>query len=340
MKAMQLHKAGLAEGGPLAPAEVPLPEPGRGEVRIRVEACGVCRTDLHIVEGELVPPRLPLVPGHQVVGRVDALGPGASRVAIGDRVGLPWLGETCGACRFCKSGRENLCENARFTGFHRDGGFAEALLARQDFVCPIPPAVDAAQAAPLLCAGIIGYRALKLSDLKPGETLALYGFGASAHIAIQIARHWGSPVYVFTRSENHRRHAEALGASWTGKSGDDPPQPPQASIIFAPAGEVVPEALRVLDSGGTVALAGIHMSPIPPLDYDKHLFRERTLRSVTAATREDAAELMQLAADVPIRTTVTTYSLEDANRALADIKYSRVKGSAVLSLRESGTRVS
>jgi len=332
MKAMRLEGPRPAEEDPLALGDVPLPEPGQGEVRIRVGACGVCRTDLHIVEGELIPPKLPIVPGHQVVGRVDALGPGASRFEPGDRVGLPWLGETCGACRFCKTGRENLCENARFTGFHRDGGFAEALLAREDFLCPIPAALDPAQAAPLLCAGIIGYRALKLSDLGPGETLALYGFGASAHIAIQIARHWNAPVYVFTRSENHRRHAEALGAAWTGASGDDPPSPPQAAIIFAPAGDLVPEALRTLDSGGTVALAGIHMSPIPPLDYDQHLYRERALRSVTAATRKDAADLVQLAADIPIRTTVTTYALEDANRALRDIKHSRIEGSAVLAL--------
>ena len=336
MRAMELAAPVPAETQPLRLVDRGAPEPGPGEVRIRVAACGVCRTDLHIVEGELTPPALPIVPGHQIVGRVDACGEGATRFAQGEYVGLPWLGATCGKCRFCRSNRENLCENARFTGFHHDGGFAEAVLANEDFACPIPAELEPAAAAPLLCAGIIGYRALVRSEIRPGQTLALYGFGASAHIAIQIARHWECRVLVFTRSGIHQRHARELGADWAGRPGDVPPEPPQSAVIFAPAGELVPQALDILDSGGTLALAGIHMSAIPALDYERHLFRERTLRSVTAATREDAEALMALAADIPIRTTTTAYALQDANQALCDIKHSAIEGSAVLK-KVSGT---
>ena len=327
---MVLDKPMPAEDNPLALRDLPLPSPGARELRVRVKACGVCHTDLHTVEGELKLPRLPLVPGHQVVGVVEACGRDVKTFREGDRVGIPWLHSTCGRCEFCTCGRENLCDNARFTGLHVDGGYAEAALVDEAFACALPREFSDLQAAPLLCAGIIGYRSLRLSEIREGERLGIYGFGASAHIVIQIARHRGCEVYVFTRSDEHRNHAHALGAAWTGGAEEQPPRKLDAAIIFAPAGRLVLDALRAIRKGGTVALAGITMSPIPEMDYDKLLYHERVLRSVTNSTREDARELLRTAAEIPVRTEVEAFKLEDANRALQSLKASRIRGAAVL----------
>lgn len=332
MKAMLLEFPAPVAEGPLKLVDLPPGAPGRGEIVLQVSHCGVCHTDLHTVEGELPLERLPVIPGHQVVGRVVELGPGCHRFRPGDRVGLAWLFKACGQCRFCRRGRENLCEAAEFTGLHRDGGYAEQVVAAEDFVYPLPAELPGEQIAPLLCAGIIGYRALRLSDLQPGGRLGLYGFGASAHLAIQMARYWGCEVYVFTRSPGHQKLARELGAVWVGQAQDTPPVKLDAAIIFAPAGNLVPEALRVLDRGGTLALAGIHMSPVPSLDYQKHLYFERTVRSVTASTREDGRELLALAARIPIKTQVQVFPLAEANRALQLLKQGQINGAAVLSL--------
>ncbi len=310
-------------------ADLPRPQPGPGEVRIRVRACGLCHTDLHTVEGDLALPKLPVVPGHQIVGIVEAQGEGAARFAVGERVGVPWLYRTCGRCEFCQHGLENLCERAQFTGLHADGGYAEAMVVHQDFAYPIPAGFSDVEAAPLLCAGIIGYRALRLSQVRPGQRLGLYGFGASAHVTIQVARHWGCPVYVFTRSEGHRRLAHELGAVWTGSAEDAPPEKMHASIIFAPAGGLVPQALRVLERGGTLALAGVTMTPIPELDYGL-LYWERILRSVANFARRDADELLRIAAEIPIHTTVQAFPLDAANEALLALKRSEIDGAGVL----------
>jgi propanol-preferring alcohol dehydrogenase len=327
--ALQLTRPRPIEQQPLEAIERPIPEPRAGEVRIRVRACGVCHTDLHIAEGDVPHPTLPIVPGHQIAGVIDSRGPGAARFGEGDRVGVPWLYSACGECDYCRSQRENLCENARFTGYHVDGGYAEYAVAPEAFVYHLPEGFDDAQAAPLLCAGVIGYRALRLSGIEPGQRLGLYGFGASAHIAIQVARHWGCDVYVFTRSEEHRRHAAELGATWAGEAEETPPQPIDGSIIFAPAGRLVPEALRVLRPGGTLALAGITMSELPAMPYER-LYRERTVRSVANATRRDAEELLALAAEIPIHTDVEHMPLTQANEALRRVKHSEVKGAIVL----------
>ncbi|MGH2591880.1 MAG: zinc-dependent alcohol dehydrogenase family protein [Anaerolineae bacterium] len=331
MIAMQLTRPQPVDQQPLAPVERPMPEPGEGEVRIRVRACGVCHTDLHIVEGDIPHPKLPIVPGHQIVGVVDARGPNAARFREGDRAGVPWLYSTDGTCAYCLSGRENLCENARFTGYHVDGGFAEALIVPEAFAYRLPDGFDDLQAAPLLCAGVIGYRALRLSEIESGQRLGLYGFGASAHIATQVARHWGCEVYVFTRSEAHRRHARQLGAAWAGRAEDSPPAAVDSSIVFAPAGSLVPEALRVLRAGGTLALAGVTMSPIPQMPYER-VYRERTLRSVANATRRDAEELLSLAAEIPIHSDVEALPLDQANVALRRVKRSEVNGAIVLTM--------
>jgi propanol-preferring alcohol dehydrogenase len=285
------------------------------------------------VEGELSLPKIPVVPGHQIVGIVDALGEGVARFRIGDRVGVPWLHQTCGECSYCRRGDENLCESARFTGLHVDGGYAEFSLAPADFAYPIPRVFSDAEASPLLCAGIIGYRALRLSEIQSGQRLGLYGFGASAHIAIQIARHWGCEVYVFTRSESHRELALTLGAAWVGDARDDPGVRLQSSITFAPAGWIVPEALRVLDKGGTLAINAIHMSPIPQMPYDL-IYYERTLRSVANSTRQDAEELLQIAAQIPIRTEVHAFPLQEANQALQALKASQIDGAAAVHISE------
>jgi propanol-preferring alcohol dehydrogenase len=326
---MILHRPLPVEENPLVVAELPLPQPGPDEVRLRVRACGVCHTDLHLVEGEIALPRLPVVPGHQIVGTVDALGAEVSRFAAGDRVGVPWLYAACGRCEFCRRGLENLCNDARFTGQHADGGFAEYMVVPAGFAYPIPDGFPDEQAAPLLCAGIIGYRSLRLSRIEPGGRLGLYGFGASAHVTIQVARHWGCEVYVFTRSAEHQRHALELGAAWVGQAQDTPPAGVDSAITFAPAGWLVPEALRVLRKGGTLALNAIHMSPIPEMPYAL-VYGERTVRSVANATRRDAVELLQLAAEIPIRTDVELYPLAEANDVLQRLKRREVQGAAVL----------
>lgn len=332
MRAMQLAAQAPVASSPLALTEIPLPEPGPGEVRVRIRACATCRTDLHIIEGDLPARRLPLVPGHQAVGVVDAAGPGASRLAPGERVGIAWLRSTCGRCRFCVTGKENLCEDSTYTGWTHDGGYAEYTIVPEAFAYRIPPRFGDVEAAPLLCAGIIGYRALRRSQVPRGGRLAMYGFGSSAHVAIQLARHWGCAVYVVTRDAAHRRLALHLGAAWAGGPGEAPPEKVDAAIVFAPAGELVPAALDALDKGGTVALAGIHMTDLPPLQYERHLFWEKTLRSVTANTREDGEALLAEAAAIPIRPRVTRYGLAAANRALQDLTEDRVEGTAVLML--------
>jgi propanol-preferring alcohol dehydrogenase len=332
MRAMVLARPADVATAPLHRAERAVPVPGQGEVRVRVEVCGVCRTDLHVVEGELAPRRDELVPGHQVIGRVDALGPGASGLAVGHRVGVAWLHRTCGRCRFCAEGRENLCRAPRFTGWDVDGGFAEHVVAPAAFVYPLAPDDPARELAPLLCAGIIGYRAFVRSGARRGSRLGLYGFGGSAHIVIQIARHAGCEVHVFTREALHRELARELGAAFVGDTHDRPPEKLDAAILFAPAGEIVPVALSALERGGTLAVAGIHLSQVPALDYQQHLFQERCLCSVTANTREDGRALLRLAREIPIRTRTTPYALEDANQALLDLKQGRLQGAAVLEI--------
>ncbi len=326
---MRLFTQGLLHPGSLQRAELPLPEPGAGQVRLRVRLCGVCHTDLHTVEGDIHPPRLPITPGHQVVGVVEQLGAGVEGIELGQRVGVPWLYDADSECEFCLRGEENLCPNARFTGFHVDGGYAETMLAEADYLLPLPESITDEQAAPLLCAGIIGYRSLRKADLQPGERVGLVGFGASAHLAIQVARHWGCEVYVFTRSAKHKRHATELGAAWVGESGDTPPQPLDRAVIFAPAGRLVSPTLEVLRPGGTLAINAIHMSPIPEMPY-RLIYGERTLRSVANATYQDGVEFLRMAAEVPLHATISTYPLEDAARALDDLKHSRINGEAVL----------
>ena len=317
-------------GEPLRPRDLPEPEPGPGEVRIRVAACAVCRTDLHVVDGELAHPALPLVPGHEIVGRVDRLGPGVDRFAPGDRVGVPWLGRTCGVCRFCRSGRENLCDTPEFTGYTRQGGFAEMAVADAAFALPLPdPVGEDAGVAPLLCAGLIGYRALRAAG--DGARLGLWGFGAAAHIVIQIAVHQGREVCAFTRpgDRGSQDFARALGAAWAGGSDERPPAPLDASILFAPVGALVPAALAVTDKGGRVVCAGIHMSDVPSFRYDL-LWGERAVVSVANLTRQDGADLLALAGRMPITTHVTRYALAEANRALGDLRGGRLDGAAVL----------
>lgn len=330
MKAMLLEQYGRVEDSPLVPAELADPQPGQNEVRVKVAACAICRTDLHVIEKELPPARLPIIPGHQIVGVVDAAGQGCDRLKLGQRVGIAWLRHTCGKCRFCTAGRENLCQEQRFTGYHDHGGYAEYAVVSEDFAYEIPPRFSDVQAAPLLCAGIIGYAALRRSRLAEGGRLGIYGFGSSADVVIQIALHRGCEVYVVTRGQSHRNLAAQMGAKWVGERPDDMPVKVDAAIIFAPAGELVPAALTKLEAGGTLALAGIYMSPIPQMDYEQHLFYERDVRSVTANTREDGRALLAEAAKIPIRPHTTAYPLADANRALADLKADRINGTGVL----------
>jgi propanol-preferring alcohol dehydrogenase len=322
MKAMVL----TAPGEPLRGEELPVPDPFRGQVLVAVDACGVCRTDLHVVDGELPEPKLPLVPGHQVVGRVVE---GGERFAAGDRVGIPWLGWTCGECRYCLSGRENLCDRARFTGYQLDGGYAELVAADERFCFPLTEGFDDLQAAPLLCAGLIGYRSLRLAG--DAERLGLYGFGASAHIVAQVARHEGRRVFAFTRAgdEQAQVFARELGAEWTGSSGEMPPEELDAAIVFAPVGALVPAALAAVARGGSVVCAGIHMSDIPSFPYEL-LWGERLVRSVANLTRRDGEEFLALAPRVPVRTKVQAYPLAEANDALAALRAGDVRGAAVL----------
>jgi len=329
MRAAVLEQQRSVEESPLSLRDVAMPEPGANQVRIKVSCCGLCHTDLHTVEGDIPAHKLPVIPGHQIVGVVDRLSAGAAKFAIGQRVGVPWLHRTDQTCEFCRRGLENLCEHAQFTGYDADGGYAEYCVVDEDYAYPIHDQFSDENAAPLLCAGIIGYRSFRLSGAKSGDRIGLYGFGASAHIVIQFARHLGCEVLVFTRSDEHRKLASELGATWTGRAEDTPSKPLDAAIIFAPAGALVPEALRVTRKGGVVALAGITMSQIPAMNYDL-LYHERVLRSVANSTRQDAREFLELAAAVPIRTEVQTYELAEVNRALQDLKHSRIRAAGVV----------
>jgi propanol-preferring alcohol dehydrogenase len=315
---------------PLRMEDVAVPTPGPGEILVEVHACAICRTDLHVVEGELPLLRAPVVPGHQAVGRVAARGPDAARFREGDRVGIAWLRRTCGACRYCATDRENLCERAEFTGWHADGGYAEFAVVDEEYAYAIPPQFADVEAAPLLCAGIIGYRALALAGVRPGGRLGMYGFGSSAHVTIQIARARNMEVYVCTREAGHRALAASLGAAWVGDLRDPMPHRTEGTILFAPAGELVPVALRNLARGGTLALAGIYMTPIPPLDYEADLFYERVLRSVTANTRADGAAFLAEAARAGVRLATTEFPLEVANQALELLKAGAISGTGVL----------
>jgi propanol-preferring alcohol dehydrogenase len=330
-RAQQLTAAAPISTRPLEAVERPAPEPAAGEVRVRVHACACCRTDLHVVEGDLALPRLPVVPGHQVVGVVDALGAGSSRFSIGERVGVAWLHRSCGECAFCLRGEENLCEAADFTGWTVDGGYADAIVVPEAFAVQLPDGLGDLEAAPLLCAGVIGYRALRRAEVAPGERVALLGFGASAHLALQVLLHWGCEVVVMTRGERHRALARDLGAAWVGAAAELPPAVCDRAVVFAPAGELVPVALAVVRPGGTVSLAGIHMSDIPAMPYDL-LWRERSLRSVANMTRVDAQEFMDLAAIGGIRVEYEVFPFDAANDALAAIKADAVRGAAVLQM--------
>jgi len=327
---MVLSKTAPITSSPLRLEEIAKPSPGAGEVLVKVRCCAICRTDLHVIEGELPPHKRPVIPGHQAVGIVEKIGEGCERVRIGERVGIAWLRSTCGRCEYCTSERENLCQFAAFTGYDADGGYAEFALVRADFAYVIPDAFSDVDAAPLLCAGIIGYRSLKRANPRPNCRLALYGFGSSAHVVIQIARKRGYEVYVATRGQSHRELAKELGATWVGENAQQMPELADSAIIFAPAGDLVPPAMEKLKKGGTLALAGIYMSDVPAMEYEKHLFYERDLRSVTCNTREDGIELLREAAEVPIRPHVVKYPLEEANRALMDLKGDRISGTGVL----------
>lgn len=329
MKACLLHNPAKIETNPLEFVDVPTPVPVSGEILVRVRACGVCRTDLHVIEGELPPRKSPVIPGHQVVGIVEKQGQGAHRFAIGARVGIAWLHKTDGTCEYCRAGAENLCDNPLFSGYSVNGGYAEYVVAPENFVYPIPDGFPDEQAAPLLCAGIIGFRSLRLSGVKPGARLGFYGFGAAAHVAIQVARHWKVEVYASTRDSRHQKLALELGAVWAGGTLDEPPRKLDAAIVFAPAGEIVPAALKALKKGGSLVLGGIHMSPIPSFSYDL-LYQERVIRSVANNTRNDGEDFLRVAAEIPIRTRVQTFPLAEANRALNALKNDAIPGAAVL----------
>ena len=329
MKACLLHSVGPIETNPLQFTDTPDPEPRGDQVLVRVTACGVCRTDLHVIEGELPARKLPLIPGHQVVGTIERVGDRVTRFRTGARVGIPWLHRTCGNCEYCRAGKENLCDNPTFTGYVVDGGYAEYTLAPEQFVYPIPDAFPDEQAAPLLCAGIIGFRSLRLSGIQPGGRLGLYGFGAAASVAIQVARHWKAEVYACTRHLRHQKLALEMGAAWAGGTLAEPPGKLDSAIIFAPAGEIVPAALQALKKGGTLVLAGIHMTPTPPLEYNL-LYHEHVIRSVANNTRQDGNDFLRLAAEIPIKTQIEVFPLADANRALNSLKNDAIRGAAVL----------
>lgn len=330
MRAIVVERPAPIESNPLRLIERPKPVPGDGEILVRVTTCGVCRTDLHLAEGDLPPKHPQTVLGHEIVGVVEHAGARAHRFKAGDRVGIAWLRETDGTCKYCRSGRENLCPNARFTGWDRDGGYAEYAAAREEFAYALPAAIDDEHVAPLLCAGIIGYRAIKRAAIVPGATVGLYGFGGSAHLAIQVLKHWSCRVFVMSRGGLHRELAEELGADWIGDAMQPPPAPLDAAILFAPAGELVPAALDALGRGGILAVAGIYLSAIPPLDYERDLFYEREIRSVTANTRADGEEFLALAGEIPIKTSTVVMRLEDAHRALTMLKHDELRGAAVL----------
>ena len=336
MRAMVLENIGAIENNPLRLQELPDPQPAENEVRVRVSCCAICRTDLHVIEGELPRQRLPLIPGHQIVGVVDRIGAKCKRLKVGLRVGIAWLRHTCGACAYCDAGRENLCTTSRFTGYHEHGGYAEYAVVPEDFAYELPAAeqFDDVQVAPLLCAGIIGYRALRRCNLRDGGSVALYGFGASAHVVAQLAVARGCRVFAVSRTPGHRELALRLGACWAGENAAALPEDVESAIIFAPAGELVPPALERLRPGGTLALAGIYMSAIPELDYERHVFYERDIHSVTSNTREDGRELLTEAAASQVHTNVKTYALEQANVALQDLKAGRIDGAGVLLIQD------
>jgi propanol-preferring alcohol dehydrogenase len=330
VRAWVVDTPGPVDTGPLRRIDRPLPEPGNGQVRVRITCCGVCRTDLHLAEGDLPPRRPAGTPGHEVVGHVEARGPGAQRFSLGERVGVPWLGRTDGSCRYCRRGDENLCLRPVFTGWDVDGGYADACLVDEGFAYRLPEGVPDEQAAPLLCAGIIGYRALRCAAVPPGGRLGIYGFGGSAHLTAQVALAQGLRVHVLTRGEHNRQLARELGADSVGGATDPPPEPLDGAILFAPAGDLVPVALRALDRGATLAVAGIWLSDIPSLVYADDLFEERRLRSVTANTREDGEEFLRLADRLGVRATTVAYPMADAAVALADLAHGRFGGAAVL----------
>lgn len=330
MRAWVVDRPGPIGSRPLRAVELPEPLPGPGEVRVRMLACGVCRTDLHLAEGDLAPRRPLTVPGHEVVGVVDVLGRGATRFEVGDRIGIAWLRGTCGRCRWCRSGRENLCRDATFTGWDADGGYAELVVVPEAYAYRLPPGLGDVEAAPLLCAGIVGYRALKRAELPPGGRLGVYGFGASAHVVAQVAIAQGAVVHVLTRSAAARALALEIGAASAGPADGVPPEPLDSAVLFAPAGELVPVAMRALDQGGTLAVAGIHLTDVPRLAYAEELFREKQLRSVTANTRADGEEFLRLATALDVRPTVSPRALADAGGVLADLAADRVVGAAVL----------
>ena len=341
MKAALLNKPAPINTNPLVVTDTATPTPGPGEILIRVSHCGVCRTDLHVVEGDLPQRKSPVIPGHQVLGTIESFGTGANsnaannlKLKVGDRVGVAWLHHTDGTCQYCRSGAENLCDHPTFTGYTVNGGYAEYVVADTNFVYAIPSIFSDQQAAPLLCAGIIGFRSLRLANVKPGDRLAFYGFGAAAHLAIQVALHWKAEVYALTRDERHRRLALELGAKWAGDTFDTPPEPLDAAIVFAPAGEIVPAALKILRKGGSVVLGGIHMSPIPSFSYDL-LYQERVVRSVANNTRKDGEDFLRIAAEIPIRSHVKLFPLAEVNRALNSLKSDAIEGAAVIQVRES-----
>ena len=330
MRAWVVDTPGPVAGRPLRLVEREPPVPGPGEVLVRVSTCGVCRTDLHLAEGDLAPRRPATVPGHEIVGVVAERGPGATRFEDGDRVGIAWLRDTCGTCRWCRTGRENLCPDAAFTGWDADGGYAELAVVAEAYAYRLPDSLDDVAAAPLLCAGIVGYRALRRAELPPGGRLGIYGFGASAHVVAQVAIAQGATVHVLTRSEQARELALEIGAASAGPADAAPPEPLDSAVLFAPAGELVPVAMRALDQGGTLAVAGIHLSDIPAIDYAAELFREKQLRSVTANTRADGEEFLRLAAALGVTPTVVARPMAEADRELADLAADRITGAAVL----------
>jgi len=332
MKACLLRTPTAIEKNPLQFTDIPEPKPGAGEVLVRVQVCGVCRTDLHVIEGELPPKLSPIIPGHQVVGTIEETASRTGRFSKGARVGIAWLHKTDGTCGYCRRGEENLCDAPLFTGYTVNGGYAEWIVAPEDFVYPIPEGLANEHAAPLLCAGIIGYRCLRLAQLERGSKLGFYGFGAAAHVAIQVARYWGVDVYVSTRDARHQTLAKELGAKWSGGTLEAPPEKLDAVIVFAPAGEIVPAALKAVRKGGRLILGGIHMSDIPSFPYDL-LYQERTIRSVANNTREDGRQFLKLAAEIPVRTHIQLYPLRDANLALNALKTDAISGAAVLQVR-------
>ncbi len=330
MKAMVLESHSPIETAPLQWVDVPMPEPADQEIRIKISACGICRTDLHVIEGELPTKILPIIPGHQIIGVVDKVGTGCKRFTVGTRIGIAWLRWTCGQCEFCKTGKENLCPESKYTGYNNHGGYAEYAVVNENYAYEIPKIFSDEEAVPLLCAGIVGYRALQRSLLPNGGTLAIFGFGSSAHMIIQVVLHRSCRVLVVTRGEKHRELARQMGAYWVGEGVDSLPEKVDSAIIFAPVGGILPQALSVLKRGGTVSLAGIHMSEIPKLDYSEHLFYERNVHSVTANTREDGINFLKEASEIPIKPHMRTYPLQDANIALQDLKNDRINGTGVL----------